>query len=54
MLRKLRASEMHPRLIALKMNRSIGAIQSRIFILKKPRKRLRVAPPGRARVEGEK
>jgi hypothetical protein len=37
---------MTTRLIAHRMKRSIGAIQSRIFILKKPRKRLRVAPPG--------
>jgi hypothetical protein len=40
MLRKLVTSGMKPRLIAQKMKRSIGAIQSRIFFLKKPRKRL--------------
>jgi hypothetical protein len=39
MLRKLIISEMKSRLIAQKMKRSIGAIQSRIFLLKKPRKR---------------
>jgi hypothetical protein len=39
MLRKLKASGMKPRLIAQKMQRSIGAIQSRIFLFKKPRKR---------------
>jgi hypothetical protein len=39
MLRKLLTSGMKPRLIAQKMKRSIGAIQSRIFVLKKPRKR---------------
>jgi len=45
MLRKLLASGMKQRLIAQKMKRSIGAIQSRIFLLKKPRKRLTVRPP---------
>jgi hypothetical protein len=40
MLRGLLASGMKPRLIAQKMKRSIGAIQSRIFLSKKPRKRL--------------
>lgn len=40
MLRELLASGMKPRLIAPKLKRSIGAIQSRIFLLKKPRKRL--------------
>jgi len=40
MLRNLLASEMKQRLIAQKMKRSIGAIQSRIFLFKKPRKRL--------------
>ena len=39
MLRKLLVSGMKQRLIAQKMNRSIGAIQSRIFLFKKPRKR---------------
>jgi hypothetical protein len=39
MLRKLKASGMNQRLIAQKMKRSIGAIQSRIFLFKKPRKR---------------
>jgi hypothetical protein len=39
MLRKLLASGIHKRLIAQKMKRSIGAIQSRIFLFKKPRKR---------------
>jgi hypothetical protein len=38
MLRKLLASGIHKRLIAQKMKRSIGAIQSRIFLFKKPRK----------------
>jgi hypothetical protein len=40
MLRGLLASGMKRRLIAQKMKRSIGAIQTRIFLLKKPRKRL--------------
>jgi hypothetical protein len=39
MLRKLLTSGMKPRLIAQKMKRSIGAIQSRIYFFKKPRKR---------------
>jgi hypothetical protein len=38
MLRKLLASGIHKRLIAQKMKRSIGAIESRIFLFKKPRK----------------
>jgi hypothetical protein len=38
MLRKLLASGIHKRLIAQKMKRSIGAIQSRIFLFKKPRR----------------
>jgi hypothetical protein len=42
MLRKLIASGVTPRLIAQKLKRSIGAIQSRIFFFKKPRKRLTV------------
>jgi hypothetical protein len=37
MLRKLLVSGMKPRLIAQKMKRSIGAIQSRIYLFKKPR-----------------
>jgi hypothetical protein len=45
MLRKLLTSGMNQRLIAQKMKRSIGAIQSRIFLFKKPRKRL---PPKRS------
>jgi hypothetical protein len=45
MLRKLLTSGMSQRLIAQKMKRSIGAIQSRIFLFKKPRKRL---PPKRS------
>jgi hypothetical protein len=45
MLRKLLVSEMKPRLIAQKMKRSIGAIQSRIYLFRKPRKRL---PPKRS------
>jgi hypothetical protein len=44
MLRGLLASGMKPRLIAQKLKRSIGAIQTRIFFFKKPRKRL---PPKR-------
>ena len=36
--RELLASGMKQRLIAEKMKRSIGAIQSRIFLFKKPRK----------------
>ena len=44
MLRKLITSGMKPRLIAQKMKRSIGAIQSRIFLFKKSRKWL---PPKR-------
>jgi hypothetical protein len=39
MLRKLLTSGMKQRLIAQKMKRSIGAIQSRVFLFKKPRKR---------------
>jgi hypothetical protein len=39
MLRKLLASGMKPRLIAQKIKRSIGAIQTRIYHFKKPRKR---------------
>ena len=35
MLRKLLDSGMKPRLIAQKMKRSIGAIQSRIYLFKK-------------------
>src|SRR5450631_3064816 len=38
MLRKLLTSGMKQRLIAQKMKRSIGAIQSRIYLFKKPRK----------------
>jgi transposase len=38
MLRKLLASGMSQRLIAQKLKRSIGAIQTRIFLFKKPRK----------------
>ena len=45
MLRKLLTSGMKPLLIAQKMKRSIGAIQSRIFLFKKPRKRLTIRPP---------
>jgi hypothetical protein len=45
MLRGLLASGMKPRLIAQKLKRSIGAIQTRIFLFKKPRKRL---PPKRS------
>ena len=45
MLRKLLASGMKPRQIAQKLKRSIGAIQSRIFLFKKPRKRLSVKRP---------
>jgi hypothetical protein len=40
MLRELLASGMKPRLIAQKLKRSIGAVQSRIFLFKKPCKRL--------------
>jgi hypothetical protein len=39
MLRKLLISGLKPRLIAPKMKRSIGAVQARIYLLKKPRKR---------------
>jgi hypothetical protein len=39
MLRELLASGMKPRLIAQKLERSIGAIQSRIYFHKKGRKR---------------
>jgi hypothetical protein len=39
MLRKLATSGMMLRPIAQKMKRSIGAIRSRIFLLKNPRKR---------------
>jgi hypothetical protein len=44
MLRELLTSGMNQRLIAQKMKRSIAAIQSRIFLFKKPRKRLTVRP----------
>ena len=44
MLRKLLASGIHKRLIAQKMKRSIGAIQSRIFLLKSPESRLHRKP----------
>ena len=37
MLRKLLTSGMKSRLIAQKMKRSIGAIQTRIYLFKKPR-----------------
>jgi hypothetical protein len=39
MPRKLLTSGMEQRLIAQKLKRSIGAIQSRIYLFKKPRKR---------------
>jgi hypothetical protein len=39
MLRKLLTSGMEQRLIAQKLKRSIGAIQSRIYLFEKPRKR---------------
>jgi hypothetical protein len=39
MLRKLKASGMNQLLIAQKMKRSIGAIQSRIHLFKKLQKR---------------
>jgi hypothetical protein len=45
MLRKLLTSGTKPRLIAHTMKRSIGAVQSRIYLFKKPRKRL---PPKRS------
>jgi transposase len=45
MLRKLVTSGMKPRMIAQKMKRSIGAIQSRIYLFRKPGKRL---PPKRS------
>jgi hypothetical protein len=45
MLRKLLVSGMKQRLIAQKMKRSIGAIQSRVFLFKKSRKRLTIRPP---------
>jgi hypothetical protein len=45
MLRKLLTSGTKPVLIAQTMKRSIGAIQSRIYLFKKPRKRL---PPKRS------
>ena len=45
MLRKLLASGMKPRLIAQKLKRSIRAVQSRISLFKKPRKRLTVKRP---------
>ncbi len=38
MLRKLVTSGMKPRLIAQKMKRSIGAIQSRIYLFKKSKR----------------
>jgi hypothetical protein len=40
MPRELLASGMKPRLIAQKLKRSIGAVQSRIFLFEKPRKGL--------------
>jgi hypothetical protein len=46
MLRKLLTSGMKQRLIAQKMKRSIRAIETRIYLLKKPRKhRQRTAGP---------
>jgi hypothetical protein len=45
MLRTLLTSGIKPRLIAQKLKRSIGAVQSRIYLFKKPRKRL---PPKRS------
>ncbi len=39
MLRKLITSGMTPQQIAQKMKRSFGAIHSRLFLFKKPRKR---------------
>ena len=39
MLRELLASGTKARLIAQKLKRSIGAIRTRIFLFKKPRKR---------------
>ncbi len=45
MLRKLLGSGMKPRLIAQKMKRSTGAVQSRIFLLKKPRERQESGQP---------
>jgi hypothetical protein len=44
-LRTLLVSGMKHRLVAQKMKRSIGAIQSRIFLFKKPRNRLTSRPP---------
>jgi hypothetical protein len=38
MLRKLLTSGMNQRLIAQRMKRSIGGIQSRVFLFEKPRK----------------
>jgi hypothetical protein len=45
MLRELLTSGMKPRLIAQKLKRSIAAIESRIYLFKKPRKPL---PPKRS------
>jgi hypothetical protein len=45
MLRKLVTSGMKPRLIAQKMKRSIGAIQSRIPFLKSPESGFRRKAP---------
>ena len=53
MLRKLLTSGMEQRLIAQKLKRSIGAIQTRIFLFKKPRKRLESGPPVEPRLKAK-
>jgi hypothetical protein len=54
MLRKLMGSGMKPPLIAQKMKRTIGAIQTRIFLFKKPRERQESGRPVEPGPEGEK
>ena len=54
MLRKLLTSGMNQRLIAQKMKRSIGAIQSRIFLFKKPRKRQESGRPVEPRLKAKR
>ena len=53
MLRKLLASGVKPRLIAQKLKRSIGAIQSRMFFLKSPGGGLRLGHPRPRITEGD-
>jgi hypothetical protein len=54
MLRKLLTSGMKQRLIAQMMKRSIGAIQSRIYLFRKPRKRQETGRPVEPRLKAKK